>query len=56
MKLVKPKKFLGQHFLKDLKVAQDIADTTAYFGGGTGHGSIDPVFGEKRPVDKGRRS
>ena len=25
MKLVKPKKFLGQHFLKDLKVAQDIA-------------------------------
>ena len=24
MKLVKPKKFLGQHFLKDLKVAQDI--------------------------------
>ena len=29
MKLVKPKKFLGQHFLKDLKVAQDIADTDA---------------------------
>ena len=27
MKTVKPKKFLGQHFLKDLKVAQDIADT-----------------------------
>ena len=27
MSLVKPKKFLGQHFLKDLKVAQDIADT-----------------------------
>ena len=27
MKLVKPKKFLGQHFLKDLKVAQDIADS-----------------------------
>ena len=27
MKLVKPKKFLGQHFLKDLRVAQDIADT-----------------------------
>lgn len=27
MKLVKPKKFLGQHFLKDLKVAQAIADT-----------------------------
>jgi len=27
MKSVKPKKFLGQHFLKDLKVAQRIADT-----------------------------
>lgn len=27
MRMVKPKKFLGQHFLKDLKVAQDIADT-----------------------------
>lgn len=27
MKLVKPKKFLGQHFLKDLQVANDIADT-----------------------------
>ena len=26
MRLVKPKKFLGQHFLKDLKVAQDIAE------------------------------
>ncbi len=27
MKSVKPKKFLGQHFLKDLKIAQDIANT-----------------------------
>ena len=27
MRLVKPKKFLGQHILKDLKIAQDIADT-----------------------------
>ena len=27
MRLVKPKKFLGQHFLKDLNVARDIADT-----------------------------
>ena len=27
MKSVKPKKFLGQHFLTDLKIAQDIADT-----------------------------
>ena len=31
MKLVKPKKFLGQHFLKDLKVAQAIADTVDTF-------------------------
>ena len=31
MKLVKPIKFLGQHFLKDLKVAQDIADTVDTF-------------------------
>lgn len=27
MALVKPKKFLGQHFLKDLGIANDIADT-----------------------------
>lgn len=27
MKSVKPKKFLGQHFLKDLQIAKDIADT-----------------------------
>ncbi|MFV0467929.1 MAG: 16S rRNA (adenine(1518)-N(6)/adenine(1519)-N(6))-dimethyltransferase RsmA, partial [Dysgonomonas sp.] len=27
MQVVKPKKFLGQHFLKDLKIAKDIADT-----------------------------
>lgn len=27
MKLVKPKKFLGQHFLKDLEIARAIADT-----------------------------
>lgn len=27
MRFVKPKKFLGQHFLKDLSIAQDIADT-----------------------------
>lgn len=31
MRPVKPKKFLGQHFLKDLKVAQDIADTVDIF-------------------------
>lgn len=27
MSVVRPKKFLGQHFLKDLQVAQAIADT-----------------------------
>lgn len=27
MRQVRPKKFLGQHFLKDLQIAQDIADT-----------------------------
>ncbi|MDO5571914.1 MAG: 16S rRNA (adenine(1518)-N(6)/adenine(1519)-N(6))-dimethyltransferase RsmA [Bacteroidales bacterium] len=31
MKTVKPKKFLGQHFLTDLKVAEDIADTLEDF-------------------------
>lgn len=31
MRAVKPKKFLGQHFLKDLKVAQQIADTVDIF-------------------------
>lgn len=31
MRQVKPKKFLGQHFLKDLKIARDIADTVDTF-------------------------
>ncbi len=31
MRVVRPKKFLGQHFLKDLKVARDIADTVDLF-------------------------
>lgn len=31
IKTVKPKKFLGQHFLTDLKVAEDIADTMEEF-------------------------
>ncbi len=31
IKTVKPKKFLGQHFLTDLKIAEDIADTMADF-------------------------
>ena len=54
MKLVKPKKFLGQHFLKDLKVAQDIADTVDACPGlpilqvGRAWGVSTRVFGEKR--------
>lgn len=61
MKLVKPKKFLGQHFLKDLKVAQDIADTVDTFPelpilSRPWHGSIDSVSGKERPVGKGRGS
>ena len=31
MRLVKPKKALGQHFLKDLQIAQRIADTLDTF-------------------------
>ena len=31
MRLVRPKKFLGQHFLKDIGIAQDIADTVDIF-------------------------
>ena len=30
---VKPKKFLGQHFLKDLDIARRIADTVKDYGG-----------------------
>ncbi len=49
MRLVKPKKFLGQHFLKDLKVAQDIANTvdacpeSSDIGSRTGYGSADAI-------------
>ena len=56
MKLVKPKKFLGQHFLKDLKVAQDIADTVDTFPElpilevGPGMGVLNSIFGKERPV------
>jgi 16S rRNA (adenine1518-N6/adenine1519-N6)-dimethyltransferase len=32
MKRVRPKKFLGQHFLKDLQIAQHIADTVDVIG------------------------
>ena len=51
MKLVKPKKFLGQHFLKDLKVAQDIADTVDACPGLPI--LEDPVSGEKRTSGEG---
>ncbi len=57
MKLVKPKKFLGQHFLKDLKVARDIADTVDTFPTlpvlevGPGMGVLTQFLVEKgRPV------
>ncbi|KAA6309464.1 Ribosomal RNA small subunit methyltransferase A, partial [termite gut metagenome] len=33
MRYVKPKKFLGQHFLRDLSIAKDIADTVDVFPG-----------------------
>ncbi|NDW19002.1 16S rRNA (adenine(1518)-N(6)/adenine(1519)-N(6))-dimethyltransferase RsmA [Dysgonomonas sp. 216] len=33
MRAVKPKKFLGQHFLKDLQIAKRIADTVDDFAG-----------------------
>ena len=36
--MVKPKKHLGQHFLKDLKIASDIADAM------TGHGNYKHVL------------
>ncbi|KAA6321403.1 Ribosomal RNA small subunit methyltransferase A [termite gut metagenome] len=33
MRYVRPKKFLGQHFLRDLSIAEDIADTVDVFPG-----------------------
>ena len=53
MRVVKPKKFLGQHFLKDLKVAQDIADTVDVCPEipileVVGNGSTDPVSSAQR--------
>ena len=61
MKTVKPKKFLGQHFLKDLKIAQDIADTVDACPGipvlevGAGHGCHDPVPRAQRPPPQSGR-
>ena len=57
MKLVKPKKFLGQHFLKDLKIAQAIADTVDAYPGlpilevGPGMGVLTQfLVAKERPV------
>ena len=57
MKTVKPKKFLGQHFLKDLNIAQYNTDTVAdcpgipVLGGGPGGGGGARGRGGKgRPV------
>jgi 16S rRNA (adenine1518-N6/adenine1519-N6)-dimethyltransferase len=36
--MVKPKKHLGQHFLKDQKIASDIAEAM------TGHGNYEHVL------------
>ena len=61
MKLVKPKKFLGQHFLKDLKVAQDIADTVDTFPDlpilevGPGMGVLTQFLVKKERLDKSCR-
>lgn len=58
MRFVRPKKFLGQHFLKDLKVAQDIADTVDACPGlpilevGSGMGVLTQYLLSKgRPLD-----
>ena len=54
MGLVKPKKFLGQHFLKDLSIAKDIADTVDECPGlpilevGPGMGVLTQFLMEKR--------
>lgn len=57
MRAVKPKKFLGQHFLKDLKIAQDIADTVDVCPGipilevGPGMGVLTRfLIGKERPL------
>ena len=41
MGLVKPKKFLGQHFLKDLSI-----------GSRTGDGGTNPVYYAEKPSGK----
>jgi 16S rRNA (adenine1518-N6/adenine1519-N6)-dimethyltransferase len=57
MRQVKPKKFLGQHFLKDIKIARDIADTVDVFPQlpilevGPGMGVLTQfLVGKNRPV------
>ena len=57
MGLVKPKKFLGQHFLKDLSIAKDIADTVDVcpdlpIGSRTGDGGTNPVYYAEQPYGK----
>ena len=57
MGLVKPKKFLGQHFLKDLSIAKDIADTvdvcpdSPILEVGPGMGT-NPVYYAEKPSGK----
>ena len=58
MGLVKPKKFLGQHFLKDLSIAKDIADTVdvcpdlPILEVGPGMGGTNPVYYAEKPCGK----
>ena len=60
MGLVKPKKFLGQHFLKDLSIAKDIADTVnvcpdlPILEVGPGMGVRNPVYYAEKPSGKSR--
>ena len=49
MGLVKPKKFLGQHFLKDLSIAKDIADTVDVC---PDLQILDPVYYAEKPSGK----
>lgn len=62
MKLVKPKKFLGQHFLKDLQVAKDIADTVdtcpdlPILEVGPGMGVLTQFSHPERKTGKGSRT
>ena len=50
MRLVKPKKALGQHFLKDLQIAERIADTLS------DHKQLPVLDGRPHPILTGKRT